>query len=297
MTSTSSSTSTYISPTSTAVLALVTPFVPPSGCLSNLWNLASVNYTYINYSTSPHTVATLPLFTLASQYVASCSPSGWSSITAAPTYLLSPAVCPSDWTAYQLDTSVNFIASNHAEEYSTAFCCSRDFKLVGTLSNLPSMRAPCVRTIPSEGEPVTVVRTSTSTRFGISSATTSDIAGTPTIVTIKDGLQVHAAWPIAWQESDTSTMSPKPPALTNHAVIPMWVPGTEVPSGMYDRPDERLSSEQYFGKDLYYFMIVGVPIIVVFIALSITACCIGNSRAKKRERAAASSAIDSGLVK
>ncbi|KAH0421995.1 hypothetical protein CcaCcLH18_13067 [Colletotrichum camelliae] len=47
-------------------------------------------------------------------------------------------------------------------------------------------------------------------------------------------LMVHEAWAVTWDASDTPTLTPQLPTLTNSMWVPVWTPGEEIPDGRYD---------------------------------------------------------------
>ena len=106
---------TSISATATALLALSTPFIQPSGCESH-WTLTVVPST----TTQRFPVATsvFMISVLVSKPVASCYPSGWDRLVPEQRFQFRPAVCPSGWTYY--DMTVDNVQST-----SSAFCCNR----------------------------------------------------------------------------------------------------------------------------------------------------------------------------
>lgn len=93
---------------------------------------------------------------------------------------------------------------------------------------------------------------------------------------------VHEGWAITWAKSDTATMTPKLPTLTSEMTVPTWTPGQKIEDGEYDRyRDDTQSSEEFFGKDLYWFLVVGVPIIFV---VSVASCIWCGVRKCRRDR-------------
>jgi hypothetical protein len=102
---------------------LYTPFVQPSTC-SNIFSTTTLTttltHTYItSHSTTFSTtvfVARLAVSDAADPRFTTCQPPGWASVVPESRFSFSPAVCPSGWTAYSLNT---------AEAVTTAYCCAR----------------------------------------------------------------------------------------------------------------------------------------------------------------------------
>jgi len=93
---------------------------------------------------------------------------------------------------------------------------------------------------------------------------------------------VHQGWAITWAKSDTATLTPKLPTLTSEMRVPEWTPGQKIRDGEYDRyPSYRIDTEELFGHDLYWFLLVGMPVLG---ALSIGLCIWCCVRKCKKER-------------
>jgi hypothetical protein len=85
------------------------------------------------------------------------------------------------------------------------------------------------------------------------------------------GIQAHQAWAISWAESDTATMSPSPPNLSDFRFALTWVPGKPIDPQMYKGASD---TSGVGGAPLIYFGMIGGPIIgVTIIALCIWCCC------------------------
>jgi hypothetical protein len=93
-------------------------------------------------------------------------------------------------------------------------------------------------------------------------------------------LQVHQPWYITWQSTDTSTLSPSLPTLTNAMYVPTWVAGEIIPDGEYDVSHP--GDGPRFGP-LAKFTAIGVPLIGVAIIGGLIWCCIGARRRKRKE--------------
>ena len=125
---------------------------------------------------------------------------------------------------------------------------------------------------------------SISTPLSLGSAT-DQFQGTAPTTTGSDGMTivVHEAWAVTWVDSDRSTLTPKLPDLTSSMSVPTWTPGDKIPKGKYDRDDSK-SEEEFFGHDLYWFMIVGIPVMTVVLALPCVWCCVRCCRRSRRKK-------------
>lgn len=263
-TTTSSKTTTEF----TAALALTTPFVPSPTCLQNVWDVHRTAYETTNYTSTPH-VATFSFTALATADLLTCQLSGWSSLTSASYWSLSPAVCPSGWTAYDIKT-----AYSSPWMISTANCCERDFTFygAGSLSYIPSVHAPCTRWFSSD---VTV--------------TLPGSALPMSTTTVTSGLQAHPAWIVSWHKNNTETMSPRPPTIPESAVIRSWVPGTDVneTNVVYENPEHGSPFTVLYG-----FLVIGLPIIFCTILVASTCCCCRRAKTRKERRRQAARALE-----
>ncbi|KAG2027134.1 hypothetical protein GB937_000872 [Aspergillus fischeri] len=234
--------------TTTSLPALTTPFVQPPECTS-IWDITSTATT-IN-STLRLRLTTILISDPADERFASCQPPGWDSNSTAR-FSFSPAVCPSAWTYHQMATD------RFDYRRSTAYCCSR--------SNLYNIKASCYRTLTPGETTIT--------------GTLSHGEGAQVLFT--DGIQVHQAWAISWAGSDTATMSPSLPLLTNSMIVPTWVPGEIIPPGRYDRGYE--GSDMPGWEPILRFIMIGVPIIGVALLAACVWCCIWRWRVRREER-------------
>ncbi|KAG8163825.1 hypothetical protein KVR01_005743 [Diaporthe batatas] len=243
-------TSTGTTPTSTGPLAIRTSFIQPSDCKTQ-WKTTAVP-SLGGGSTVMSTI-------MISEPAATCYPSGWDDITPESRLHFSPGVCPKGWVyhAMQEDTSL---------AVSTAFCCQSGFDyafygpVVPTFLSNPCGKYGDRRDTEDTGEEG---EDASSTRVGTT-------------------FMVHEGWAITWAKSDTATMTPKLPTLTNEMRVPTWTPGQKIRDGEYDRyHNDSQSSEEWFGKDLYWFLVVGVPIIFV---LSVASCVWCGVRKCRRDR-------------
>ena len=102
--------------TRTVPVALTTPFVEPAGCESH-WTLTGVPTTT---KSRAGVTTTLKGSVFVSEPVESCYPAGWKQVVSQIRYEFSPAVCPSDWTYYQMRA-----APSDSSTSTTAMCCNR----------------------------------------------------------------------------------------------------------------------------------------------------------------------------
>jgi hypothetical protein len=112
--STAPATAAAAATTTTTLLALTTPFVQAPTCtdISTTTSIATI-FPWNNYTT---TTIQVQLSDVDDPRFATCQPPGWASIVPENQFSFSPAVCPSDWTAYQLEATGTL---------TTAWCCSR----------------------------------------------------------------------------------------------------------------------------------------------------------------------------
>ncbi|KAI6763891.1 hypothetical protein HG530_007680 [Fusarium avenaceum] len=112
-------------------------------------------------------------------------------------------------------------------------------------------------------------------------STTSNAEVASSVSTIRT-LMLHKAWSISWNASDTSTMTPKLPSLTNKMEVPVWTPGQDIPKGEYDEsPVEDGPLSGVTGR----FLLIGIPIIgVFFVLLGAWICFVRHKRRKRAAR-------------
>ncbi|POR39607.1 hypothetical protein TPAR_00203 [Tolypocladium paradoxum] len=231
------------------LLALTTPFVQPSGC--SQWTPTSVD-------TSTFTGSKAIAAVLMSSQDPSCYPSGWADVVPVHRFSFSPGVCPSGWVYHSM-------AEEGVKRTSTANCCESGFNY-----------------LDFEHRELVSDKTRRCGRW-----TTGIATGTG------DGrseggrtLLVHEAWIITWAASDTSTLSPVPPTLTNSMIVPTWTPGQVIPDGEYDQmpPSDR---SRFLPESAQWFLMVGMPIIGALLIGSCVFCCVRSSKKKRREKRAA----------
>ncbi|KAF7133712.1 hypothetical protein CNMCM5793_005066 [Aspergillus hiratsukae] len=203
-------------------------------------------------------------------------------------FSFSPGVCPSQWTYYDMRTEIL-----HGNTQSTAFCCSRsalailldsvqppfttekltltlysgfDLSLTRNFSDRDNFTASCTRVL-TRGETIT--------------GTLSHGKGPQVLFTA--GIQAHQAWAISWSASDTATMSPSLPDLTNVIVVPTWVPGETINPSLYEGASGTSDGPRLEG--VMHFVMIGIPIIgVAIIALGIWCWCCRGKREERQQR-------------
>ncbi|OAA52893.1 hypothetical protein ISF_09276 [Cordyceps fumosorosea ARSEF 2679] len=237
-----------------------TPFVVPGSCTGNFNSTTTVSGTLM------YIIDTAP-------DEAACNhgqtPTRTTDIDLALTF--SPGVCPSAWTAYHLQIATT---GSGKSRQSSAWCCPSGF--------LPSSRSggkACAQTVAAN--------TSSSGYDFYPAATTTQRLATP--------------WIVTWAASDTRTMSPRPPILAGSctdaeiagsctdAEIATWTPGaTVLPADRWCHADSSRDSDLgLLGSPLFWFLVVGVPLIVIGVP-SIVCCCVcpGITRRKRLAREA-----------
>ncbi|CAJ0538944.1 Ff.00g068040.m01.CDS01 [Fusarium sp. VM40] len=237
--------------TATQLLALTTPFKQPRGCDSH-WERTSILSTEGDTST---------VLVLLSKAVPSCYPSGWEDVVPESRWNFNPAVCPSGWTYYDM-------AEDREMGVSTASCCNSGYTRLNDddweLVAYDISTYHCGRWVQNTDE----------------LSTTSNAEAASSVSTIRT-LMLHKAWSISWNASDTSTMTPKLPSLTNKMEVPVWTPGQDIPKGKYD---ESLVEDGPLSGVTGRFLLIGLPIIgVFFVLLGAWICFV---RHKRRQRAA-----------
>ena len=142
----------------------------------------------------------------------------------------------------------------------------------------------CIRSISSGEAVATVWSSGTSTGAGSALTTGSDTT-----------VMLHDPWWIAWAASDRSILIPILPDLTNSMLIPTWTPGESIANGKYDRGD--LSDDSWIFQrkypGLFWFLVVGVPILFVACVSSCVWCCVRNCKKTRRKKVVARDLIPS----
>ncbi|CAK7207074.1 hypothetical protein SEUCBS139899_009882 [Sporothrix eucalyptigena] len=252
--------------TGTSLLALTTPFVQTGSCN----NLYSTTYAYAtggsakgsngsnvsNGSNGPNAFPSITVYVsdTANPSFTACQPSGWANVAPRLRNSFSPAVCPSDWTAYYIRPETNGDTGKTAVAVAT--CCTRDHSPVHFPSGISVAGvgvSPCMSTTTG-----TVMQT--------------DAKNTDTFAVDATTYHVHAPYTVAWQHSDIKHLSPRPPDMTCDQRLPSWSPGPTIPS-------LECNVEQHPNPALPFLMI-GLPIIL---AVGLF-CCGGYIFHKMRAR-------------
>ncbi|KAF5494359.1 hypothetical protein CGCS363_v009220 [Colletotrichum siamense] len=229
--------------TATTPLTVTAPFVAPSDC-STQWKT-----TNVPVPVSSGTTLMTPI--LVYDPSASCYPSG--SFDRAPENRLNfrPGVCPDGWIYHNMA-----VASSGA---STAYCCDRgfDFRFFdGYIYATSIFSERCGRY-------------ASATAFGSS-------------VSEDKTLMVHEAWAVTWGASDTPTLTPQLPTLTNSMLVPVWTPGDRISDGIYDHDGGKDGNAM--SKTMRLVLLIGLPIIAAIIICLITWCGVRKYRRSKRKK-------------
>ncbi|KAK3390747.1 hypothetical protein B0H63DRAFT_519961 [Podospora didyma] len=267
-----------MSSTTAAALALITPFAQPPSC-SEIFSTTSLvsSFWWNQYSTT--TVQILASADADAEnappgFASTCRPPGWNTnVPLTNRFSFSPAVCPSGWTAYKLQT-----AEMAWPITSTAYCCDRDYRLEWPTSDL---------SISGIASPACFKNLGTTFLPGSSPSS-------PSSLLFPNGIQVHNAWHISWAASDTSSLSPPPPDLAcggGARSLSTWIPGETVPPlppNLNTDVCQDMENNSGGGVDdthqptpMFLFMVVGLPLIFVAIILSVFVFCFRHRRRNK----------------
>ncbi|WQF78890.1 hypothetical protein CDEST_03904 [Colletotrichum destructivum] len=96
---------------------------------------------------------------------------------------------------------------------------------------------------------------------------------------------VHDPWAVTWAASDTATLTPKLPALTNSVALPTWTPGQVIPDSVYEPPRAHNDGLQ-ISQSAYLFICIGIPLITAAMIGSCIGCCVQSCRKRRREERA-----------
>ncbi|KAJ5118193.1 hypothetical protein N7448_009905 [Penicillium atrosanguineum] len=212
--------------------ALITPYVQPSGCIS-AFELTTITTSF----ESTLTTITVLASDAAAPDFSVCQPSLWDSGSTTDLFTFSPAVCPQDWTYYEMSST---------KQYSAAYCCASgfEFRAPGYALPTPVLSPACARTITS----------------GDTTITAPLASHTNTMGTFTEGMIVHRAWHVSWAESDLASMSPSLPPLTSGKYLATWEPGQIITDGAYDHHNGDNSGVRGW-RSVLYFAAIGVPLI------------------------------------
>ncbi|KAF3799804.1 hypothetical protein GCG54_00009993 [Colletotrichum gloeosporioides] len=174
----------------------------------------------------------------------SCYPSG--SFDLAPENRLNfrPGVCPDGWVYHNMA-----VASSGA---STAYCCDRFVSIYAT--SIFAERCG---------------------RYASASAFGATVSGDKT-------LMVHEAWAVTWCASDTPTLTPQLPTLTNSMFMPVWTPGDRIPDGIYDHDEGKDGNAM--SKTVHLVFLIGLPIIAAIIICLVIWCGVRKYRRSSRKK-------------
>lgn len=80
-------------------------------------------------------------------------------------------------------------------------------------------------------------------------------------------------------------MTPPLPLLTHSMLVPTWKPGEKIPDGKYDRygSDSIEAPDGANWRGLFYFLVIGVPLIGVTVLSCCVWCCF-RARDRKWEK-------------
>lgn len=99
--------------TATSVLAMTTPFMQQPSCT----DIFSTTFVIENFNFNSTLTASIAVSDQADPRFTVCQPSGWASVIPESRFSFSPAVCPSGWTASDIQTTGTSITA--------AYCCAR----------------------------------------------------------------------------------------------------------------------------------------------------------------------------
>lgn len=233
---------------------------------------------------------------LVSDPIVSCYPSGWDDTQAKNRFSFRPAVCPTGWIYWDIGR-----VADSSEIASTAYCCERfvlgplqianrkntdqrpclsgyTFSYFEGERQFASTLVPnqCGRWIESKAEESEDDGATTAT------ATASALDRDDSIIPPDGTLIIHQAWAITWASSDRTHLSPQPPTLTHSELISSWKPPESVPTTRpaQENPD---TGQQYISNSAVWFLMVGLPIIVVLLFAGL---CFWGIRRRRRRAAA-----------
>jgi hypothetical protein len=115
---------------------------------------------------------------------------------------------------------------------------------------------------------------------------TIPLSGTEAIVPENATVSIHMPWSIAWESVDRTKLSPTPPPLSCGQNIVIWVPGTTA--------DTRENCEEHTPgiESYFYFIVVGIPLIVCGLVMICCYTAFFCYRRKKKRRNMTPIAID-----
>lgn len=119
--------STFSAPstvTQTVFQTVTTPFIQASSCLS-IYDLTTLPILRPAGGSSTISPVAFLISDAANPQFSACQPNGWNDGDAASQFHFSPAVCPSDWTYYEIRRTSSKAGKGNLDPYSTAYCCAR----------------------------------------------------------------------------------------------------------------------------------------------------------------------------
>jgi hypothetical protein len=222
--------------------AMLTPFAQPEIC-SDLTTTSLLSFYNSTASVPPVTVV-IP--NEADPRYASCNPPGWNPELPEPSrFVFSPAVCPSQWTAYEIGEVGGTSAANCCPRYvlpgPVLRMCASSMRPVADLTSGFTLQQTRVTRyelagfddVPGYADTTICEKTQTSVTSVWVLATTTSTLSTPSTTTpltlpqltsppppssvlresTKTIYQFHRPYSIQWQESDRTNLSPQPPTV------------------------------------------------------------------------------------
>lgn len=92
-------------------------------------------------------------------------------------------------------------------------------------------------------------------------------------------ITVHMPWHISWASSDRPMLTPTPPALDCGQRISKWIPGESIAQDSC-KPENR----EHQSTSLYFFLVIGLPVILLTLIAGCCAHCCIRRRKEKRPK-------------
>ncbi|KAK4220701.1 hypothetical protein QBC38DRAFT_462306 [Podospora fimiseda] len=253
--STTTSSTTTTTKSKTSFPPLTTPWTRPSYCTDLFTTTSTI--TTVGGTQNPIT-STIPLVLpdTAHPSFSLCHAPGYD----LHNYSFSPGVCPSGWTAYNLASSWTT-----ATYTSFAHCCDKGytFGYGNPISGSTSVPA-CFRSAKGTSKKAKATATPGARTYAFEEY-------------LPNGVQMHEAYHVLWESRDVSMLEPSPPkTLCEGRAMEKWVPGEKVPKCPYDGAMQGWES-------VFWFLAVGLPLIIVFSCVGCCACCRWRNRRLKRK--------------
>jgi hypothetical protein len=141
--------------------------------------------------------------------------------------------------------------------------------------------------LDSNSDPDAHTTTATLTTSDVNDAAITDVdAYAYETSTGSSTLLVHDVWSITWSASDIPNLTPQPPTITSSKLIPTWRPGEVVSDGKYDRqtPGSDMGFQDW--DKIFYFLVIGLPIIGLLSIGSCVFCCVRHNKKVRARREA-----------